>query len=230
MNHESIDTDTQRRTAALVRSIDIAAPASLHDSVRELTTAAVGRKSTRSGWARRVALPRPSALLVGALASAAGLIVVLVLALDSGGSGAPTVLQASTLGLRPAAIRAPEENPQAPGQLAISAEGIPYPYWNRRFGWQTAGARSDEIGGRKVTTVFYANSAGRRIGYSIVAGRALPIPAGGHAAVWDGTRFDVLHTSGSTVVTWRRAGHTCILVGSKVSAKTLLTLADWQTA
>jgi hypothetical protein len=229
MNHESINTDTQRRTAALVRSIDIGAPASLHDSVRELTTAAVRREGTRSGWAL-LALPRPSALLVGALASAAGLIVVLVLALGSGGPGAPTVLQASTLGLRPAAIGAPEENPRAPGQLAISAEGIAYPYWNRRFGWQTAGARSDQLGGRKVTTVFYANSAGRRIGYSIVAGSALPIPGGGHAAVWDGTRFEVLQRGDSTVVTWRRAGHTCILVGSKVSARTLLTLADWQTA
>jgi hypothetical protein len=213
-----------------MRSIEIGAPASLHDSVRELTTAAVRREGTRSGWARRVALRRPAAPLVGALASAAALIVALVLALGSGGPDAPTVLQASTLGLRPAVIAAPEENPRAPGQLAISAEGIAYPYWNRRFGWQTAGARADELGGRKVTTVFYANSAGRRIGYSIVAGHALPIPVGGHAAVWDHTRFDVLHSGGSTVVTWRRAGHTCILVGSKVSTKTLLTLADWQTA
>jgi hypothetical protein len=229
MKRESTDTDTQRRMAAHVGSIDIRAPASLHDSVRELTVAAARRGDARRGFAL-LPLPRPSALLLGALASAAGLIVALILALGSAGPGAPTVLQASTLGLRPAAIRAPEENPQAPGQLAISAEGIAYPYWNRRFGWQTAGARADELGGRKVTTVFYANSAGRRIGYSIVAGRALPIPAGGHAAVWDGTRFDVLHSSGSTVVTWRRAGHTCILVGAKVSARTLLTLADWQTA
>jgi hypothetical protein len=229
MNHEPTDTDTQRRTAALVRSIDIGAPSSLHDSVRELTTAAERRGGS---WSRRAqgALPRPSALLVGALASAAGLAVVLILALGSSGPGVPTVLQASVLGMRPASTVAPEENPHAPGQLAISAAGIAYPYWNRRFGWQTAGARSDTLGGRMVTTVFYANSAGRRIGYSIVAGRALPIPGGGQAAVWHGTRFDVLHTGASTVVTWRRAGHTCILVGSKVSAKTLLTLADWQAA
>lgn len=229
MNHESTDTDTQRRTAALVRSIDIGAPASLHDSVRELTTAAVRQRGSWSGRAR-VALPRPSALLVGALASAAGLVVVLILALGSSGPTAPTVLQASLLGLRQASTGAPEENPHAPGQLAISADGIAYPYWNRRFGWQTAGARSDTLGGRQVTTVFYANSAGQRIGYSIVAGGALAIPGEGHAAVWHGTRFDVLHPGGSTVVTWRRDGHTCILVGSKVSAKTLLTLANWQTA
>lgn len=229
MSNEPTDTETQRRTAALVRSIDIGAPASLHGSVHELTTAAARRGGSRK-WRERVALPRPSALLVGALASAAGLIAVLVLALGSSGPSTPTVLQASLLGLRPASTGAPEENPHAPGQLAISTDGIAYPYWNRRFGWQTAGARSDTIGGHSVTTVFYANSAGQRIGYSIVTGGPLPIPGSGHAAVWHGTRFDVLHPGGSTVVTWRRAGHTCILVGSRVSAKTLLTLADWQTA
>ena len=90
--------------------------------------------------------------------------------------------------------------------------------------------RSDELGGRTVTTVFYANAAGRRIGYSIVDGQALALPIGGRAAVWHGTRFDVLHQGVSTVVTWRRDGHTCILVGSRVGAKTLLTLADWQAA
>jgi hypothetical protein len=236
MNHESTDTDTdtQRATAALVRSIDVSAPASLHDSVRELTAAASRPGGRRRGRARVAPSSRPSALLVGALASAAGLIAVLVLALGSSGPVTPTVLQASVLGLRPATTAAPEENPRAPSQLAISAEGIAYPYWNRRFGWQTAGVRSDRLGGRRITTVFYANAAGRRIGYSIVAGHALPIPAGGHAAVWHGVRFDVLHpggaTAGATVVTWRRAGHTCILVGSRVSARTLLTLADWQTA
>jgi hypothetical protein len=229
MSNESTDTDAQRGTAALLRSIDVSAPPALHESVREMVAGA-SRTGTAGSGRGRLALPRPSALLAGALAGAAGLVVVLILALGSNGPGTPTVLQASVLGLRPVSTGAPEENPQAPGQLAISAEGIAYPYWNRRFGWQTAGARSDTLGGRKVTTVFYANSAGQRIGYSIVAGRALPIPGGGHTAVWRGTRFDVLHPGAATVVTWRRAGHTCILVGSKVSAKTLLTLAGWQTA
>ncbi len=229
MRREPTDTEAQRRTAALVRSIDISAPAALHDSVREMVAGA-SRTAGASSDRGRLALPRPSALLVGALASAAGLIVVLVLALGSSGPSTPTILQASVLGLRDASIAAPEENPRAPGQLAISTEGIAYPYWQGRFGWQTAGARSDTLGGRKVTTVFYANSAGQRIGYSIVAGSALPIPGGGHTAVWRGTRFDVLRPGSATVVTWRRAGHTCILVGAKVSVKTLLTLANWQAA
>ncbi len=234
MNRKSTDTDEQRSTAALVRSIDISAPPSLHDSVRELAQAAQSapsrsrfRPSSGSRQASGARL-RPSALLIGALASAAGFIAVLILALGSSTPAAPTVLQASTLGLRPATIGAPEENPHAPGQLAISTEGIAYPYWDRRFGWQTAGVRSDQLGGHMVTTVFYANASGQRIGYSIVNGHPLAIPAGERPAVWHGVRFDVLHPDGATVVTWRRDGHTCILVGSKVSAKTLLTLANWQ--
>ena len=229
MKHESTDTEAQCRTAELVRSIDVGAPATLQESVRGMVAEA-SRRGAASGGRSRLALPRYSALLVGALASAAGLIVVLVLALGSSSPSTPTIMQASVLGLRAASSAAPEENPQAPGQLAISTEGIAYPYWQGRFGWQTAGTRSDTLGGRNVTTVFYANSAGQRIGYSIVAGGALPIPGGGHTAVWRGTRFDVLRPGSATVVTWRRAGHTCILVGAKVSAKTLLTLADWQTA
>jgi hypothetical protein len=230
MNREPTDTDTQQqRTAALVRSIDVRAPDSLHDSVREMTSAAQTRPRARAPERPR-ARTRPTALLVGALASVAGFIVLLILTLGAGQPAPPTLLQASALGLREPATAAPEESSSAPGQLAISAEGIPYPYWNRRFGWQAAGARTDKISGRKVTTVFYASSTGRRIGYSIVAGSALPVPSGGRSAVWHGTRFDVLGHGSSTVVTWRREGHTCILVGSKVSAKTLLTLADWQAA
>ncbi|HEY7952744.1 MAG TPA: hypothetical protein VID70_07130 [Solirubrobacteraceae bacterium] len=232
MSNEPTDTETQRSIAAAVRSIAVNATPALHESVRQMVADADRGKRAGVGSGRRVgiALPHLSPLLVGALASAAGLVAVLILALGSNGPSAPTVLQASLLGLRPVSTVAPEENPRAPGQLAISTEGIAYPYWNRRFGWQTAGARSDTLGGRRVTTVFYANASGQRIGYSIVAGKALQLPNSGHAAVWHGTRFDVLHPGAFTVVTWRRDGHTCILVGSRVSAKTLLTLADWQTA
>ena len=89
--------------------------------------------------------------------------------------------------------------------------------------------RSDRLGGRTITTVFYSSPHGRRIGYAIVAGPALPLPSSGNTTVWhNGVRYDVLHPPGSTVVTWRRAGHTCILIATKVSSKMLLTLARWQ--
>jgi hypothetical protein len=215
------ETETQRATAALIGGIDVRAPASLHYAVRELTDGAPRPQRAWSG--------RP--LLAGALASAAAMILVLVLLVSGAGSSAPTVLQASSLAQRPATQGAPRESTSAPGRLAISADGIAYPYWGKRFGWHAAGARTDRLNGRTVTTVFYTSTdagAQRQIGYAIVAGPALAVPAAGHPATWHGVRFQVLRSGTATVVTWRRAGHTCILVGSGVSSRTLLTLANWQ--
>ncbi len=217
------ELETQRATAALIGGIEVRAPASLHYALRELTDGA--RRSPRRAWSGRP-------LLAGAVGSLAAMIAVLVLLLGSGGESAPTVLQASALTQRPATQSAPGESTSAPGRLAISAAGITYPYWGARFGWHAAGARVDTLGGRMVTTVFYSSTragARRQIGYSIVGGPALVVPTVGHAATWHGVRFQVLRSGGATLVTWRRAGHTCILVGSGVSSRTLLTLADWQT-
>jgi len=223
------DLETQRATAALVGGIDVRAPASLHYAVRELSD---GAPRPRRAWSGRP-------LLAGAVGSLAAMIVALVLLLGSdGGASAPTVLQASALAQRPATQSAPGESTSAPGRLAISAAGIPYPYWGARFGWHAVGARTDTIGGRTVTTVFYSSSSlgavrriaptAERIGYAIVGGPALAVPTAGHTATWHGVPFQVLRSGEATVVTWRRAGHTCILIGSGVSAHTLLTLANWQ--
>jgi hypothetical protein len=115
-------------------------------------------------------------------------------------------------------------------------EGVAYPYWEHRFGWRTAGARRDTLAGRRVMTVFYVAGAGRsggageRIGYSILAGPALQTPSAGRTVDWSGVRFQILRIGGLSVVTWRRAGHTCILGGRGVSDRTLLALASWRAA
>jgi hypothetical protein len=215
------DKETQRVTAALIGGLDVRAPASLHHAIRELTDGAPRLQRSWSG--------RP--LLAGAVVSLAAMILALVLLVNSGGSGAPSVQQASALALGASTQSAPRESASAPGRLTISAAGIAYPYWGRRFGWHAAGARTDTVGGRTVTTVFYSStsaSATRRIGYAIVGGAPLAVPTAGHATSWHGVRFQVLRSGGATVVTWRRAGHTCILAGSGVSSRTLLTLANWQ--
>lgn len=218
------EKETQRATAALISGLDMRAPASLHYAIRELTDGAPRPQRSWSG--------RP--LLAGAVASLAAMILAVVLLLSSGdGGGAPSVQQASALALGASTQSAPRESSSAPGHLTISADGIAYPYWGRRFGWHAAGARTDTVGGRTVTTVFYSSTssgATRRIGYAIVGGPALAIPTAGHAASWHGVRFQVLRSGGATVVTWRRAGHTCILAGSGVSSRTLLTLANWRAA
>jgi hypothetical protein len=52
------------------------------------------------------------------------------------------------------------------------------------------------------------------------------MPAGGGVVTREGTAFHVLDAAGATVVTWREAGHTCILAAHGVSAKTLLRLVS----
>jgi hypothetical protein len=76
--------------------------------------------------------------------------------------------------------------------------------------------------------VFYANAEGRRIGYAIASGRA-PATRGG-SVVWRwGVPYRLLAHDGATVVTWEREGHLCVVSGRGVSAKTLLSLASWES-
>jgi hypothetical protein len=179
---------------------------------------------------RSLSLRRPPRL-AAALAFAAAVAVVLVLVLATGGStSAPTVLQASNSGLGTATGAAPAESPHNPHLLAASAAGIGYPYWGGKLGWRAAGARTDTVGGRTVTTVFYTDSRARRIGYSIVSGAALAIPAGSASVQRHGVSFHILRQANPTIVTWREAGHTCILTARGVSAGTLMRLATWQRA
>lgn len=171
---------------------------------------------------------RPAvAALVGTGVAA---VVVLALVLSSGGgTAAPTVSQVAGAGLLASTYPPPREDPRNPHSLLASAAGIRYPYWGGSLGWRAIGRRTDAIGGRTVTTVFYA-SRGRRIGYSIVTGDALPIPARSVAVRVHGMGFHVVSHANPTVVTWREAGRTCVLTARGVSARTLMRLGAWGRA
>jgi hypothetical protein len=207
----------QRRVIELLRSSEVTAPDSLHRTIRgRLANSRHGRSRIARRWT---------------LAAAAGLAIVAVLAitlaLNTDSPEAPTVLQASRLALRPATEPSPAENTHNRRLLTSSVDGIAYPYWGKRFGFKTDGARKDRLGGRAVMTVFYSNAKSQRIGYSIVAGSALDIPAG-KTWKWSGVSFQVVSATDTTIVTWRRGGHTCILPSQGVASQTLLHLASWQ--
>jgi hypothetical protein len=108
-----------------------------------------------------------------------------------------------------------------------SVDGIHFPYWEHALGWRASGARVDEVAGHQSTTVFYTSAGNARVGYTILAGRALPVPAG-QTLDRGGIVFHVLGNHGTTVLTWRRAGHTCILAARGVPPGTLARLASWQ--
>jgi hypothetical protein len=217
----AVDLEAQRRALAGVGSqAMVQAPDRLRRSIQTL-----GADAATAPRRRKRRLRLVSAVALSATAAVAA---VLALTASTPPIRAPTVLQAAQLALRPATLPAPAESARDHGLLASSVDGISYPYWGGRLGWQAAGARTDRLGGHAVTTVFYADGSSRRIGYAIVAGSPLAVPA--HATVVEqaGVRFGVLQSPGATVLTWREAGHTCILAARGVPSATLLRLASWR--
>ncbi len=214
------------------------APESLHQRIEAMLvpdSAQAGRGASRPsrglGQSRR--FPTLNGLrigfaTVGALGLIAAVVAVGLTATGSHRSGASSlnVQQAAALTLSAATGPAPPENRRDRSQLLVAVDGVPFPYWKERFGWRGIGTRSDVVAGRTVTTVFYANSAGRRVGYAIASGRA-PRTAGGTVVRRWGVSYRVLERDGATVVTWQRSGHLCVMAGRGMSARTLVNLASW---
>lgn len=217
--------DEQQRIAELVRSFDAPAPESLHRRIESLVASHQDQRSARRTFRSR-RLPPLGMAGVGAVVIA---VVAIVIAMNPGGSTSLTLSpgQAAAPTLRAATLHAPSENTTHHAQLAVAVDGVPFPYWKDRFDWRSTGARSDRIGGRLVTTVFYTNSGGQRIGYAIVAGTPAPRVSGGKIVWRGGVPYRLLTSNGAAVVTWLRDGHLCVVSGHGVSSATLLRLASW---
>lgn len=210
---------TENELVELLRSIDEPAPERLHQRVSELVDGAATRRPKR----------RPLGLRLGLAGGGliAGGVAAIVLAL-SGSSSTPLTLQQETaLTLRPATLTAPAENMSARTQLNVSVDGVPFPYWEEKFGWRASGARRDTVAGHTVQTVFYTAKGGARIGYAIVSGTPAPAVSGGVVRWRDGTPYRLVNVGGVQVVTWTRGGRRCVVSGRGVSAQDLLRLASW---
>jgi hypothetical protein len=222
---------TEAELVEFVRSIDVRAPESLHRSVHSLIE---GRTRSRSVRPARVIAFLARTLGSGPRLAAAGgvlaaLVLALVLSLGGGGTAAvPSLRQAAALTLQPATAAAPPQSRAQRGELAAAVDGVSFPYWEENLGWRSTGARADRVGGRQVTTVFYADGAGRQVGYAIVAGLSAPRVSGGEIVWRAGTPYRLLREDGAAVVTWLRAGHMCVVSGRGVNAATLLRLASWR--
>jgi hypothetical protein len=205
----------QEWAVALLSGLDLEAPANLRERV------APRAKPRRFQ-------PRPLHLgaAVGATAALAVVAIAVILAL--GGASSPSLAKAAALGQRPAAGAAPAARTGQPKLLAVDVEGVPFPNWAAKFGWEPVGTRTDTIRGRRATTVFYSK-AGKRLAYTIVAGDPLKVPSGGAPAVREGTRLLAFaDLAGRPAVTWLREGHTCLLTADGVPRATMLKLAGWK--
>ena len=179
------------------------------------------RPRARTQARRRVAY---GGALAGALAA---VLLAAVLILPGGTPGAPSLSEAAALAIRGPVGPAPPLNPNAPStKLAKEIQDLYFPNWAPRFGWRAVGQRTDRIGGRKAVTVYY-EWHGQRVAYTIVATPPLSAPSV-HATWANGTELRTLTLGGRLVVTWRRAGHTCVLSATGVTAGELQRLAAWK--
>jgi hypothetical protein len=211
----------QEHAVSLMRSTEeVVAPASLRAAVSGLTE---GRDGGRSGARRRMpwAVPRLVVPAAVALACVTAAIVIL-----TGGAGAPTVRQTAHVALAAAVTGPPAADASDHERLAVRQSGIPFPSYAGSRTWRASGTRTDTLSGRRVTTVFYTSAGGARVGYAIVSGAALTPPAG-RVVTGGGIRYVIAPADGGRgrLITWRRAGHTCVIAGRGVSTATLLRLA-----
>jgi hypothetical protein len=232
------ELEAQRHALQLLAAAEVTAPAALHERIGTMAAAATQTPSSSGlagAWRRRMRsrlrLPR----LGVAFVAATGLAGVVGIALTLSGTGREisrpgsrplSAAAATTLALGPATLPPPGERAGNREELAAAVGGVSFPYWEERFGWRSSGARTDTLGGRVVTTVFYSNAAGQRIGYAIVGG---PAPAAGGGSVvrrW-GVSYRLGSRDGANTIVWHRDGHLCVMAARGVSPRTLLSLASW---
>jgi anti-sigma factor RsiW len=191
------------------------APASLRARIEAQRPRARARARRRIGYAGGLA---------GALAA---ILLALVLILPSGTPGAPSLGQAAALAGRGVAAPAPRPDSGAPSvKLEQQVGNVYFPNWAARFGWHAVGQRVDHINGRLAVTVYYKRDQAT-LAYTIVAAPALQQPAAKVTRV-HATDLQTLRVGGRLVVTWRRAGHTCVLSAVSVPVSALQHLAAWK--
>jgi anti-sigma factor RsiW len=208
--------DRQRRAVAATQALEAdPVPESLRVAVdANRRTAPPGRSRAARG-----------ALRLALVGGAAVLVAVLILVL-TGGPIAPTVAEAAQLGTQSPSEPAPAARDDSETQLALDVEGVVFPNLLRSFGWQAVGVDRTQLDGRDATTVYYEKDS-RRIAYVIVAGPALSRPSEAEDSQRDNVLFQTFRVDNRVAVTWRRAGHTCVLIGDAEDAE-LLALASWR--
>ena len=174
---------------------------------------------TRRGRSRRLV---PRVAVAGAVAVTAAVVAAVVL---SGGPGAPTIAQAADFATQAPTGPAPPPAGKAGTKLAVGVGSVPFPDFRRFAGWSAVGVRHGRIDGRQATEVVY-RKGGRKLGYVIVAGAGLARPSAAQAAVIHHVEYQTLQLGGRLAVTWRRGGHTCVLLG-QATRRELIKLASW---
>jgi anti-sigma factor RsiW len=209
--------ERQRQAVGAIRTMaDEPVPTSLRERV-EADLRPTGAGHRRSGVFRW----RPALAASGAFVAVA---VAVVIAL-SGGATEPTVADAAQLGTTQPTGPPPRPASAGTRRLNASIDGVAFPDLRSAYGWRATGMRRGRIDGHDALVVYYSRRD-RRIAYVVVAGEALGGDSGYGRATARGVEFRTFSVEGRPAVTWRRNGHTCVLMGT-ASRSELLALASW---
>jgi hypothetical protein len=214
---DPLDDELAERGRALIAAAvaETMAPLALRERIEADRQRAPKRSRGRLG----LLLP------AGGLVAAAAVALVLVL----GGPNAPTVLATASLATGGPVLPAPAEDESNMTVLKVSMQGVPFPYWGGSFRWEAVGARDDKIEDRSAKTVFYDNPKGVRAAYTILGGDTIDAPSGSYKKTRSGIELSITQDKGRRIVTWTRAGHTCVLSAPlAVPEEKLLELASWK--
>jgi hypothetical protein len=211
-----------RRGEALIRAAvaQVQTPQTLRESIERARARAASASPPAGFWSLRRRLL--------AAAGAAAVLAGGAIAIEAGHDAAtpPSLARVEAAAQLRGTAAAPASRGGTPPTLDAQVAPIAFPDWERSFGWTAVGRREDSIGDREVTTVFYRNAAGARIGYAIVSGDQLSPRWPGRTVVRDGKTYHVGRVGDRGLVAWNQQGHTCVLVASgSVPASRLVELA-----
>jgi hypothetical protein len=162
-----------------------------------------------------------------AAGTAAAALAAVAIALETGGDSTDPSLNKIYAAAQLNPTRpAPAPVGGTPPVLDAKVGTLEFPDWREEFDWKAVGQRDEDLSGRRVTTVFYRNPEGARLGYSVVAGDSLHGNPAGRSVERNGNTYDVARGDERTIVTWTQQGHTCAIVApSAVPQSTLVDLA-----
>ncbi len=212
------DTTGSERIGAAIRAASAQVGAS--DDLR----ARITQDRLRGADARRRRF-RPAVLAAGGALVA--LVVALAIVLAPGSPGAPSVADAAGVALSGPTRPAPAVNRSDPRFVRASLAGVRFPNYAYDSRWGTVGGRTDTVAQRPTQTVVYGLGS-VRVGYTIVNGQPLKAPPGARGADADGTPVWVASLHGALVVSWERAGHTCVLASRSATLPQMLRFVAWR--
>ncbi|HEV7753603.1 MAG TPA: hypothetical protein VGO71_18775 [Baekduia sp.] len=205
------------RIGAAAQSVE--APPRLRSRLAEQRAAADAPAARRG----RLRLP---AVVAAGLAAAAVAVVLLVS--GGGGTDGPSFDQAAQLAIAPPTAAAPASDPTDARIVQAAVGGVQFPNYSYQWPrWKAVGTRHDRLAGRDAVSVTYRGPKGD-VGYTIVDGAPLKEPSGARHISTGGVRLAVVHRGATTLVTWRRDGHTCVLAGHEPGVEQqLVRFATW---